>query len=233
MRHTVGLGLALAALGAVLGAQGVARGAPGGIVFSPPPGWLDLSPGTPPENRKKAPPAFVAQADSHAYAFLAVDVDHADDDFAENVNAVVRTGVRPGRMTVKMLDEFCKAVEGDVHQHGVSYALLKKELVQIDGVTVGRIVGDVKTAAFTARSVSYAMTGDGSQAMLTFSTSPAAFARYEPIFDAAAKATRGLVEPPNASESLGSIVGGIAGALGATFGVAAYKRKKKATTPAA
>lgn len=44
----------------LVGGAGVATAAPGGFVFTPPPGWVDMSPDAPEANRQKASPEMRA-----------------------------------------------------------------------------------------------------------------------------------------------------------------------------
>jgi len=66
-------------------------------------------------------------------------------------------------------------------------------------------------------------------------TTPDKLAHYAPIFEAAAQATRGAVEPQSSSMAAGAlsgaVIGGIAGAVGAFLAVRA-KRKRQAAAPA-
>ena len=77
----------------------------------------------------------------------------------------------------------------------------------------------------------YSIPGDRSHAVLTFSSTAESFDRYEPMFDAAALATRGAVEPKAGfamnwgSVGRSAIIGGVAGGV-AVLLVALLKRKK-------
>lgn len=73
-----------------------------------------------------------------------------------------------------------------------------KRLIDWDGVTVGRIT-DEATAddGKTVGRVIFLIPGEDEHAVLTYATAPAELARYEKIFDDAARATKGMVQPPN------------------------------------
>jgi hypothetical protein len=212
----------------------IAVAAPGGFTFSVPPGWVNLSPDAPEAERQKASPELLSKAREGGFAFFAIDLDHGDDGYAENVNAVIREGARPPLATVALLDELEPLIQAEVSKQGMSYRALKKEVVKIAGVTAGRMVGELRGPGLFTKMVQYTIPGKLSHATLTFSTTPEAFARYEPIFDSAAQATRGAVEPQSRWASIwdgasrNAIIGGIAGGVIAVVGAAAKRKKKKA-----
>lgn len=223
----VSLGLLLAAGGAA----GAETGA-GGFTFSPPPGWIDISRGAPEAQRQQAPPALVAQADNPGMAFVAFDPASGDDGFVENMNAVVETGKRPPLATPEGLVELEKMLETELGKQGMTYRSLKMEVVKVGGVTAGRLVGEMKVPNGLVNLVQFAIPGKQSHATLTFTTTPDKLAHYEPIFDAAAQATLGAVEP-RAGSSIkdsairGAIIGGIAGGIGALI-AGMMKRRRRA-----
>ena len=213
----------------LVGGTGVTTAAPGGFVFTPPPGWVDVSVGAPQADRDKAPPQILAVADSHA--FVAVALDSADDGFMEHVNASVQTGMKPAVMTMEVLAELEAGANKEFAKRDRSFRALKREIVKVAGVTAGRLVGDLQTPQATIRIVQYSIPGHGAYALLTFSTTPDNFERYQPIFEASAQATRGAVEPRAGfamnwgSVARSGIIGGIAGGL-AVLLVALIKRKR-------
>ena len=203
----------------------------GGFTFSPPPGWIDISRGAPEAQRQKAPPALLAQADNPSMAFVAFDPMSDDDGFVENMNAVVETGKRPPLMTPTGLTELAKMLETELGKQGMTYRSLKKEVVKIGGVTAGRLVGELKLPSGVVNLVQFAIPGERAHATLTFTTTPDKLSHYEPIFDAAAQATRGAVEPRSSSIAAmavrGAIIGGIAGGIAALV-LGLVKRRKRA-----
>src|SRR4051812_47984850 len=82
--------------------------------FVVPPGWVDLSPGAPPENFSKLPPAVAKQIRDGGFAFYAADLDHASDGFMENVNASVDPGTEP--ITQKLVDEMAAHLGDEVQK---------------------------------------------------------------------------------------------------------------------
>ena len=73
-----------------------------------------------------------------------------------------------------------------------------KRLIDWGGVTVGRIT-DEATAddGKTVGRVIFLIPGEDEHAVLTYATAPAELARYEKLFDDAARATKGMVQPPS------------------------------------
>jgi hypothetical protein len=227
----VSLGLLLAARAAA------AEPGAGGFTFSPPPGWIDISRGAPEAQRQKAPPALLAQADNPGMAFVAFEPASGDDDgFVENMNAVVETGKRPPLATREGLVELEKMLETELGKQGMTYRSLKMEIVKVGGVTAGRLVGEMKVPNGLVNLVQFAIPGKQSHATLTFTTTPDKLAHYEPIFDAAAQATLGAVEPRAGSSITdsairGAIIGGIAGGIGALI-AGMMKRRRRAAVAA-
>jgi hypothetical protein len=201
-------------VGLLLGAAAVAHAGPGGFTFTPPPGWIDLSRGAPEAQRQKAPAALLAQANSPATAFFAIEPDGGGERFFAKMNAVVETGKRPPLATPAGLAEAERALQAQFAKQGLTYRALKTEVVKVAGVTSGRLFGEVQGPAGGAIDlIQYAIPGDNAMAMVTFTTTPANLAHNEPIFEAAAQAIRGAVEPHPGSLIAGTSVGGALVAL--------------------
>lgn len=218
---------------ALLLAGGTAQAGPGGFTFAAPPGWIDLSRGAPEAQRRQAPRELLAQAESPAVAYVAADLAHGDDGFVENMNAIVQRGARPTLPTQDAIAEMVKGMQAQATQQGGSYRSAKAELVKVAGVTSVRFVGEMKQSSGLVTSlVQYAIPGERGFAALTFATTPAKLAEYEPLFDASAQATRGAVEPrPGGTlpSWLIGILAGLAAAIGSTF---AIRAKRKGQTSA-
>lgn len=220
-------------LGAAWTAAAAEPGA-GGFTFSPPPGWIDISRGAPEAQRQKAPPAMLKQADSGQMAFVAYEPGSGDDGFVENMNAVVQTGQRPPRVTREVLAEVEKGLEEGIAKNGLTYRSLKVEVVKVAGVTAGRLVGEVNAPPGRVDMVQYTIPGERSFVTLTFTTTPDKLAHYEPVFEAAAQATRGAVDADaQASERLGTLFGAIAGCLGGAIGGLYIQRSRRKRQAAA
>lgn len=204
-----------------------ASAGPGGFTFTPPTGWVDISRGAPDAQRAKAPPALRAQSDNPGIAFLAMDPEHWDDGFVENMNVVVQTGKPAFAATPATLGEVVKAIEAEATKSGLSYHLTKMDVVKVAGVTAGRLEGELKTPAVATKLVQYVLPGERSQAMLTFTTTAASFARYAPLFEASAQATVGAVEPETRSMASSAQLGAIAGAIGGAVGAMLVLRSKR------
>ena len=220
-------------IGMLLGPAAVAAAGPGGFVFTPPPGWTDVSKDAPEADRQKAPTPIRSIAGN--YAFYAVNLASGDDGFMENMNAVVREKVRPLLATPAMLAELEKQLQEHFSKQGMPYNVASKAVVKVAGVTAGRIVADTQTPnGSSLRIVQYSIPGDHSHATLTFSTTPDNFGRYEPLFEASAQAIRGAVEPRERGAVFDDswLIGLVSGAAGG-LGAAAYAMRKRKRSEAA
>jgi hypothetical protein len=219
---------------ALLARGAAAHAAPGGFTFTPPPGWVDISRGTPEAERQKAPPDLLAKANNPAVAFVAVDLAYADDGFAENMTAIVQTGARPPIPTPQGLAEMVKGMEAQATQQKAAYHSSRAEVVKVAGVTSGRFVGEMKLASGVVMAlVQYAIPGERAFAALTFTTTPQNLAAYEAMFDASAQATRGAVEPQPGAAVPSSLVGilvGVAAAVASMLAIRAKRRSHAATS---
>jgi hypothetical protein len=224
------------ALVALVAAVVWSRPAAASFKFRVPDGWVDLSPGAPEANFAQLPPTLAQQIKSMHLAFYAADVAHGADGFMENVNVQVEAGATA--ITPSMLAELSSAMDDEIKKQGgqVTYRLLQSELVKVGGVTSGRYVGELGMGGQTIKQVGYIIPGHQQHAILTYSTTPADFDHYRPIFDAAAQATQGAEEPLDfwqrilARAAHGALWGGLAGGLGAlVWGV---RRKKRAVASA-
>ena len=172
----------------------VAQAAPSKFVFKVPPGWVDISEGAPPANLARVPAVLVEEARKNHFAFCAADVDHADDGFMENVNAIVEPGTAKIDMT--FMHQLGESIADEAKKAGSNHHVVELGLAKASGVTVGRYVSELGAPPNTVKQVGYIIPGKDSHAILTYSTTPAEFARYAPIFDQAAQATLGVEEPP-------------------------------------
>jgi hypothetical protein len=115
---------------------------------------------------------------------------------------------------------------------GFSYKTLDRRLVKIAGVDCGRIVGELDMGGAKSKQLLYLIPGGSEMAIVTYSSTPQDFPKYEPIFDAAAQATSGVTAPPSfggrifRSSARGALIGGIAGAI-AVLIAGLFRRKKK------
>jgi hypothetical protein len=204
-----------------------ASAGPGGFTFTPPTGWVDVSRGAPEAQRRKAPPALRAQADNPIITFLAMDPEHWDDGFIENMNVVVQTGKNALPSTPDVLAEVAKAAAAEAAKAGLTYRTTNVEVTKVAGVNVGRLTADLTGPGVAAKQVQYMIPGDRSEAMLTYTAAPGSFARYAPLFEASAQATLGAVEPPTRSMTDSAKLGGIAGAIGGALGALLVVRSKR------
>ena len=102
-----------------------------------------------------------------------------------------------------------------------------KRLVDWNGVTVGRIVDEATTDdGKTVARVIFLIPGEDEHAVLTYATAPDELARYEKIFDDAARATKGMVQPPNFWQRIlrGTGRGAFLGFIGAALALIILRR---------
>jgi hypothetical protein len=201
------------------------------FTFQVPPGWVDLSPGTPPESFAKLPPSLVKQIQAGNFVFYAADVAHADDGFMENVNASTFPGGE--KITKKLLDTLMAQIGDDLTRNipGAKLTVLETRLVEIGGVTCGRIVALLDGPGVHAKQIQYVLPGEHEAAIVTYTTVPEKFREYEPVFDAAAALTRGITEPRGVAEAAGrgALIGGISGGVAVLLvGLFATLRKRRA-----
>lgn len=198
------------------------------FTFRVPPGWVDLSPGAPDANFEGLPPALVSSARSGTYAAVAIDLRPTDGDPA-NFNAVVRPGAQ--RVTEEAVAYFADGLPREltrVNPLATSRAL-EHRVVTVGDVHFGRVVMETSVVLGGAmRQLVYVIPGEGQTAVVTYSCPPAQYERYEPIFDAAARATLGAVEPSAPESALERILrrGAVGGILGALGGVVVWLSKK-------
>jgi hypothetical protein len=167
--------------------------------FAVPPGWTNVSPNLPPSELAKAPPAIVEQVKQGHFAFFAAELDGADDGFMENVNVIVDPGST--RITSTFLKEVVDNIGAEVQKSGAQYRVVESGLSKVNGVTVGRYVGEMTIAGSTVKQIGYILPGKNEHAIATYSTTREKFPQYQPIFDRAAQATLGVEEPGLFSDS--------------------------------
>jgi len=165
------------------------------FVFQVPPGWTDLSPGAPEENLNELPPEMRARLHGSGAVFLAGDVAHRGDGFLSNVNATVAADA--ATVTLSDLDAAKDQIDREVARtaRGGQFVIKDKQLVDWDGVTVGRLAGELTIGGQTLAEVIFLIPGDNEHAVLSYTTTPDRLASLEPVFDAAARATKGAKQP--------------------------------------
>lgn len=226
-------GLLLPARAAVAGRVRVAP-----FEFTIPEGWTDLSPGAPESNFEGLDPAAVAAARGDGAAMVAVDLAGAGDGFAENVNA--RIVDCPGPFDEDLLGQLARAIVSPDNAPsfgGLTATLVESRIVAVGGATGAWILFDISRAdGFRVRTAQYHIPGGTTCAILSYSTTPAAYATYAPIFEAAALATTGAADPPSRFSCArylgaglrGGVIGGIIGALSAlALGTGALVRRAR------
>ena len=223
-------------LGLVAGRAAEAQVSVPPFTFQVPAGWVNLSPGAPETNFAGLPPAIVAQA--RQLRFMAMDLAGAGDGFAENVNLQLVSCT--GRFTPELMDQVASQAPAQIQRMapGSRFQIIEKGVLSVGGVMAGRMVFDLDLAGGPSmRQLQYQLPAGSQCAILTYSSTPGDFARYLPMFEAAARATTGLSEPPSRALGLfsriggaglrGALIGGIAGCVAALV-VALMRKKKKA-----
>ncbi|HZS39961.1 MAG TPA: hypothetical protein VFF06_24175 [Polyangia bacterium] len=212
-----------------------ARASATGFHFQVPPGWVDLSPSAPPANFARLTPEQAQLIRDGRFAFYAADVEHSDDGFTENVNVTLEPGAAP--VTEALLQQLTAEIDAEVRKQraGMSERIVDTKLVQIGGVTCGRYVGELQmvtpAGAYQVKQIGYIIPGHEQHAIITYSTTPADFARYQPVFDAAALATTGAEEPTGFFRRVmnragsGAIYGALFGLIGALLAVVVGRKK--------
>lgn len=205
------------------------QAAPGGFTFATPPGWLNISPDAPESERQNVHPESLRVAQSGQYAFYAVE----NGNGGANINAIVQTGKQPPRITLAVLDGLEKGALAGAQGLGMTFRIIRKDLVKIGGVTAGRLLSELRGTQGEGdfRVLQYVIPGEMAVATLTFTAPADAFATYERTFEDTAQAMRGAREP-SGGVPWGVIAGAAAaGAMGAS--AAARAKKKQATPPPA
>jgi len=200
--------------------------------FHVPAGWTDLSPTAPQANFALVPKPLLDTIRARPMAFYAFDLTSGDDGFMENVNANIISGAEP--ITTGTLEAAFRDVESGLAQVGGRYEKLEQSTVEIDGVTVGRAVGIMHLGPIVSKQLAYLLPGDGQSAILTYSSTPEAFPRYLPIFEEAARQTKGLKAPQSfwgrilRSAGRGALFGGLASAVAVILFGLIRRRKQRA-----
>jgi hypothetical protein len=168
--------------------------APSRFQFKVPAGWADCSEGAPPADAARVPAVLIEEARKNHFAFCAADVDHADDGFMENVNAIVEPGT--AKIDMAFMSQLRDSIAEEAKKAGSNHHVVDISLAKAGGITVGRYVSELGAPPNTVKQIGYIIPGNDQHAILTYSTTPAQFAHYAPIFDQAAQATVGVAEPP-------------------------------------
>lgn len=166
-----------------------------GLGFKVPAGWVDLSPGAPAANFARVPAEMARQVKAANFIFFAADADHAGA-FTTNANALL-VGEKARRVTDDVLDEAVKGLLDEIAKApGRSYTPRDKAVLDIGGVSVGRFSGELSLGVGQPVSqVGYVLPAKDGMVVLTFSTTKEQLASYQPVFEAAVRATTGLVQP--------------------------------------
>jgi hypothetical protein len=171
-----------------------------GFRFVVPPGWVDLSPTAPAKNFERLPPEMAAQLRAQRLTFFAADVEHASE-LMTNVSGVLIPG--GGRITQATVDGAERQVTAEIiKQPGFAYRVTKSEIMDWDGVAVGRVFAELDNRGHLVKQLVFILPGATQTAMLTYAANESEFERYRPIFEAAARGTSGLAAAKSRSSEL-------------------------------
>jgi len=157
------------------------------MTFATPDGWLDVSPGAPPENLAAVPEAVRVGATS--------DLLHAHYAVARNLEASMVVVYMPddesGAIDEAYLDHFVSTRMFEKRMR-LARAISKKEVVSIGELSWGRLEG---TTVDNYRFLAFVVPGHPQNAWIQFTAVPEAYDRLVGTFDATARATRGARAP--------------------------------------
>jgi hypothetical protein len=173
---------------------GAAAARPSDFRFKIPDGqsWLDLSPGVPEENLRRASASARAEALAARYAAFAVEPMRR-----LAFHAVVGDGTEA--VSPEFLARFASQLETEVAERTerATLTVLESTVVKVAGVRAARVVADVVTfSGGRQRQLTYYLPSRTQHAVLTFSAPPETFGGAKDEFDRAALATAGGAEPP-------------------------------------
>jgi hypothetical protein len=164
--------------------------------FVVPPGWTDLSPNVPLETLRNVDLEQVQKIRSGSAVFAAADLRNTDDDFIENVTVLIRELRAPVDDT--LIVDISNQMSSEIQKVLPSsrYKPIKAELMEVSGVDCGRMVGELTIGELVVRQAAWYLPLYSNLAIATYSSTSKDFSHYESIFDASAKATVGLKNPP-------------------------------------
>jgi hypothetical protein len=161
-----------------------------------PEGFVDLTKGIPGALAGSLPAATLNEARNAGHLAFAIDPTPAAEGLTPNEIADLRPTplhVDPAEMT-KTVSELTKSLATAVP--GGKSEVLRADPVAVSGVTGLRVVADIDVGGRAFRDLIFMLPVGPRMLVLTFSVSRARYADYEPRFDAAALATRGLEAAP-------------------------------------
>lgn len=173
---------------ATLLAVGVAMAAQSQFRFRVPEGWIDISPGAPPENLTKVLPQIRAQAESNVIGerlFMAAPPD---------VAALAMAYLASEADSYPLDGEDFEAARARLGWHG-QFVVENGQREVVRGLTWARFTGHTGADPDT-RFVCYVIPGNPRSITLLMAAPSASFAQLLPSFDAAARATEGAENPP-------------------------------------
>jgi hypothetical protein len=165
-------------------------------VVQVPEGFVDLTKGIPDALAGSLPATTLDEARNAGHLAFAIDPTPAAEGLTPNEIADLRPAplhVDPAKMS-KTISELTKALATAVP--GGKSEILRADPVVVSDVTGLRVVADIDVGGRAFRDLIFLLPVGPRMLVLTFSVSRARYADYEPRFDAAARATRGLEGAP-------------------------------------
>jgi hypothetical protein len=162
----------------------------GELVFAVPEGWTDISPGADLKGVPELPPDVLAQARNGRHSFFAIELT-GNEEFAENVNAVLLPAGVLTRVSERMLDGLTEGMAKALPE-GTRLHVWERQIVSLDGVSVGQVVVDLHQADVIVRELIFVIPARRRGAILTFASTPEEFDHYRPLFEATAARTQGI-----------------------------------------
>jgi len=162
--------------------------------FAIPPGWDDLSPGKP--IPKGVPAQVAAETQGGHYHTYAMDIQGKSDGFATNLNVIVAPGpmVASERLREKLQSEIPYQVSREMS--AARGQVVESSIVTVGGQPAIRFVMDVTTPGLNLRILKYILSGGKETAIVSYASTPKAFPKYLPVFEAAIQQTQGIAPPP-------------------------------------
>lgn len=183
-------GAAIAIAGALLFANAAGafklpwNPAPASVSYSIPPGWTDMSPGSPMRERGEVPEPFgpAVAADHQALAF-----DWRPGEPAAARASMIATHHVGGPLSMELMQQFWAVKLAPLGKISLQSG---PELITAGGTRYGRLLAHNGVPGGTAAMLVYFFeTGPHSFSVMSFATAAESYDEYKSVFDATAQAT--------------------------------------------
>ena len=188
----------------------------GEFQYAIPAGWIDLKNPSAQLDTSTIPTSLLQDAADFRFAVVAMDpADSTLEKPGATMNVVEVATTAP--IESDMIVDYGDRIVGELRNAGMKAHLIDVRLGAIGGVRAGVVNVEMEGTGGLRRMRQYFVPGRKGSAILTFAAPAASFARYEPIFVAAANATRGAARlgfdwsRVVVSALLAGLVGGVGG----------------------